>query len=199
MDKLRIASSFLLTAVAACDATDPSSPGLNGYPSDEDVPFCETEPRRSNSVVMFSTPLPRDDNVEYEISISADFETFDGEYEYPVPLVCTLTRTAGDQVKSCPEYQPGTRTFAWDYIPDWEYRQEDGKWTGFRWSRIVTSADIRLTRNGETIFEGPVAFEVETSQCPEHIFDDYPDHPEYGQAYRRAEGTADTSSVSTMQ
>lgn len=191
--RLSLGSGSILT-VAAC-AGGPTSPlSDDGATDQQALTFCETEPLRSDSLVTFSEPQPIDgENVEYEISISADFEHFEGEFRYPDTLICNLVRVDGEQTTDCPNYQPTEEEFIYDNIPNWT-DNDAGELNGFRWFRIVDSTDVRLTRDGEVIFDGTVEFDVSTSDCPEHedLYNHLPDHPEYEETYRYAEATIDT-------
>lgn len=152
--------------------------------------FCEWSPYRNDVELLFSAPLVVEDGDSYEIRISADFENHPSDFEYPETLVCTVSIVDGVWKGGCPGYTPTDEQFTFDNIPHWEY-DEDKRAIGFRWYRLVSSADIRLKYNGEVVFEGPVAFEQGKSEC--HQFQDYPEHPEHGEAYRFAKAEIDTS------
>lgn len=165
---------------------------VTSHPPDTKQTFCEWYPVRNGSVVWFSDPLPIEGTVGYKIEITAEFQDHEGDFEYPVPLVCYLTRSGTEQKTTCPDYQPTDEEFEYDNIPNWELSDKDVI-SGFRWYRLVEEAIIRLTRDETVLFDGPVEFEEETSSCDEHVFDGAPDHPEYGERYRYAEATVNVS------
>lgn len=151
--------------------------------------FCEWSPYRNDSEVLFSKPLRVEEGDLYEIRISADFENHASDFEYPNPLICTVTLEDGIWDGGCPDYTPTVAEFSFDNVPNWQY-DEDKRAIGFRWYRLVSSADIRLTKNGDVLFDGEVEFEQGESEC--HGFD-HSEHPEYGEAYRFAKAEIDTS------
>lgn len=151
--------------------------------------FCEWNPYRNDSELLFSKPLTIEEGDSYEIRISADFENHPSDFEYPETLVCTVSIVDGVWKGGCPGYTPTVEQFTFDNVPNWEY-DEDKRAIGFRWYRLVSSAEIRLTRNGDTLFDGEVEFEQGESDC--HEFD-FSEHPEHGEAYRFAKAEIDTS------
>jgi len=149
--------------------------------------FCEWQPLRNDSEIIFSRPLSVRDGDTYQISISADFQNHSSDFEYPTPLTCTLSLDEEEWDTSCPEYEPTVEQFSIDNIPNWVFDEEE-RAIGFRWYRLVSSAEVQLTHNGEALFDGEVEFEVDYSECASHRFE-ASDHPEYDETYRFAKGT----------
>lgn len=195
--KLRL-TTFVLCAVgslASCSQDQGSlSIGEDWFvpvppgPSEKED-FCEWSPIRNDSELLFSDALAVEEGDDYELSISADFENHPSDFQYPSTLICTLSVSAGQWDTSCSDYEPTDAQFSFDNIPNWEY-DEDKRAVGFRWYRLVSSAEIRLTHNEDVLFDGEVEFEQGESDC--HEFD-FSEHPEHGEAYRFAKAEIDTS------